>query len=392
MVTRPGPVTLSTSAGGNVCARPATAVDVLEPAQARMQDAPHARAFAFFFQAHTDERAVEIGGGREAARFQRIEGAGVRKAQAVETVGRSLVIRKHVRLGQDEPEGDRAGFLAQETRLVANHDEFLQGVGGRGLFAPRIGRVAVPPRMHALPAFQDERGDGVGGRPVRASGGDRYSGGWPDAAILTQHVEWGKRLCSCFRRNSSLFRVQDPTPTHRLANPLPRWRGFNLLEMYAVGSAAAFVEEDFRWIAEWGFDFVRLPLSYTHWIKDGDPLNIDFEGEGLARLDRAVEMAGRHGLHVSLNLHRAPGYCVNTERAEPFNLWRDPAALQAFCAHWQTLARRYAGIGAGLSFDLLNEPPPLRPVLAGRVQPDEARARDARGGPCNPRSGPVASD
>ena len=136
--------------------------------------------------------------------------------------------------------------------------------------------------------------------------------------------------------------------------------------MYTVAGAAEFAEEDFRWIAGWGFDFVRLPLSYTHWIVGNDPMRIDTDGAGMARLDRAVELAGRYGLHVSLNLHRAPGYCVNAERKEPFDLWRDPAALQAFCLHWQTLARRYVGISAaGMSFDLLNEPPPLRPYWPG---------------------------
>ena len=124
-------------------------------------------------------------------------------------------------------------------------------------------------------------------------------------------------------------------------NPLPRWRGFNLLEMYLAGkrSADPFREEDFAWIADWGnFDFVRLPLSYTHWIVDGDPFRID--ERGLERIDRAVTLAERHGLHLCLNLHRAPGYCVNTERREPFNLWRDATALDAFCLHWETLARR----------------------------------------------------
>ena len=46
------------------------------------------------------------------------------------------------------------------------------------------------------------------------------------------------------------------------ANPLPRWRGFNLLEMFTTKSDGEFREDDFRWIAGWGFDFVRLPMCY----------------------------------------------------------------------------------------------------------------------------------
>lgn len=150
-------------------------------------------------------------------------------------------------------------------------------------------------------------------------------------------------------------------------NALPRWRGFNLLEMYTVGGNAPFVEDDFRWISDWGFDFVRLPLSYTHWTVDDDPFQIEKNGPGLDRLDQAIEFGERYGLHVCLNLHRAPGYCVNPERREPFDLWRDDEAVEAFAWHWRTLARRFRGIGAErLSFDLLNEPPRPWPHFTGR--------------------------
>ena len=159
-------------------------------------------------------------------------------------------------------------------------------------------------------------------------------------------------------------------------NPLPRWRGFNLLELYGAGSFSAFAEDDFRWIAGWGFDFVRLPLSYTLWTLGGDPARIDETGPALAELDRAVDLAGRYGLHLCLNLHRAPGYSVSRERREPFDLWRDAAALDAFCLHWQTLARRYAGVSSQrLSFDLLNEPPPPRPASVARWLGGLTRAR-----------------
>ena len=141
-----------------------------------------------------------------------------------------------------------------------------------------------------------------------------------------------------------------------MTNPIPRWRGFNLTEMHLAAGRAPFQEDDFRAIAEWGFDFVRLPLAYTHWIKDMDPFQID--DEGFARVDQALEFGKRYGLHVCLCLHRAPGYCVNDELEEPFDLWRDEAALDAFRLHWQTIAWRYGGVGHDrLSFDLLNEPP-----------------------------------
>src|SRR5262245_45969130 len=46
---------------------------------------------------------------------------------------------------------------------------------------------------------------------------------------------------------------------------LPRWRGFNLLEKFIAENQKPFVERDFAWMAEWGFDFARLPLSYRCW-------------------------------------------------------------------------------------------------------------------------------
>jgi endoglucanase len=136
---------------------------------------------------------------------------------------------------------------------------------------------------------------------------------------------------------------------------LPRWRGFNLLEMFTSKSDGNFREDDFRWISEWGFDFVRLPLCYLLWIEDDETYNI--KEPMLEKLDQAVEWGKKYGVHVCLNFHRAPGYSVNTEREEPFNLWKDPDALAAFCFHWELFAKRYRGIPPKeLSFNLVNEP------------------------------------
>jgi len=138
---------------------------------------------------------------------------------------------------------------------------------------------------------------------------------------------------------------------------LPRWRGFNLLGLFCCNSDGQFPEEDFKWMRDWGFDFVRIPMSYRQWIDGEDPFAIN--EKKLERIDRVVALGGGYGFHVSLNFHRAPGYTVNGEPPkEPFILWKDARAQEAFCLHWETLAGRYRGVdNTKLSFDLVNEPP-----------------------------------
>ncbi len=149
-----------------------------------------------------------------------------------------------------------------------------------------------------------------------------------------------------------------PTPRH-----LPRWRGFNLLEKFTKRQEGnpPFREEDFALIAEWGFNFTRLPLSYLCWTDPSDwPRSergwLNLREPELKDIDGAVELGRKHGVHVNLNLHRAPGYCVNPPK-EPLDLWTEEKALEACAFHWAHFAKRYKGIpNERLSFDLLNEP------------------------------------
>ncbi len=138
---------------------------------------------------------------------------------------------------------------------------------------------------------------------------------------------------------------------------LPRWRGFNLLEKFTLQGNKPYREQDFQWIRELGFDFVRLPLDYRIWIGDGDPRT--FNEQALKEIDQAVEFGRLHQLHVSLNFHRAPGYCVNPPAETP-DLWTSAEAQDLCALHWAAFARRYKGVPSSrLSFDLLNEPPKI---------------------------------
>jgi len=150
--------------------------------------------------------------------------------------------------------------------------------------------------------------------------------------------------------------LPDPSPAK-----LPRWRGFNLLEKFVAGTggpepAGSYKEQDFAMITNWGFNFVRLPMSYQCWTPADPARWTELNETVLREVDQAVEFGKRYNLHVNLNLHRIPGYCVNPP-AEPLNLWTDDRALEAAVFQWKHLAQRYKGRpNREVSFDLINEP------------------------------------
>ena len=139
---------------------------------------------------------------------------------------------------------------------------------------------------------------------------------------------------------------------------MPRY-GFNFQWMYVWRPDQPPEPPDERaldFMAALGFNFVRIPTDYRFWTTDFDyfhPNEAVFE-----YLDRYLEACRARGFQMSLNLHRAPGYCINRNDLERHNLWRDTIAQDAFVFLWETFARRYRGVpGDCLSFDLLNEPP-----------------------------------
>jgi endoglucanase len=161
---------------------------------------------------------------------------------------------------------------------------------------------------------------------------------------------------------------QPPAPAQ---TAIPRWRGFNLLSFFQAFSRGdqsdgSISEDDCRWIRDWGFDFVRIPMDYWLWVDSDWPKTRKLRPDDafkinesvLENVDRTVELGKKYGLHVSLNFHRAPGYCINNPEREPFVLWKDKLAEDAFVHHWDVFARRYRAVPAAeLSFNLVNEAP-----------------------------------
>jgi aryl-phospho-beta-D-glucosidase BglC (GH1 family) len=154
-----------------------------------------------------------------------------------------------------------------------------------------------------------------------------------------------------------------PSASHR---QLPAWRGFNLLEKFIWnGQQRRFVEKDFALISELGFNFVRLPMDYRHWIVDGDWEKID--ESVLEHIDEALAFGKKYGVHVNINFHRAPGYTV-AKPPEAKLLWTDAEAQRVCALHWATFARRYRAVpNSELSFNLFNEPSAISGELYAQV-------------------------
>jgi aryl-phospho-beta-D-glucosidase BglC (GH1 family) len=173
-------------------------------------------------------------------------------------------------------------------------------------------------------------------------------------------------------------------------NVLPRWRGFNLLNFFQAldkgeRGRGDVSEDDLRWIRDWGFDFIRLPMDYWLWVDSDWPQTRTLKPDDvcsikesmMAKIDRAVDLCRKYGLHCNLNFHRAPGYCINNPNREPYVLWSDTRAEDAFAFHWDLFAKRYKGVPVkDLSFNLVNEAPGKK---AGYMTGEDYRRAMMRG-------------
>lgn len=175
----------------------------------------------------------------------------------------------------------------------------------------------------------------------------------------------------------------------------PGWYGFNLLEYFSTDpdwmkyfpykDDGMFSEDDFRWISDWGFNWVRLPMDYRFWTDPDDLLTIDVKK--VEPIDRAVRLGEKYGVHVNISLHRAPGFCIldtldekNTGihiTREKLDLFTSGKALDAFVSQWAFFAERYKGVSNDrVSFNLVNEPllPPSPAEAAARKSGHESFA------------------
>ena len=153
-----------------------------------------------------------------------------------------------------------------------------------------------------------------------------------------------------------MIKFQPEFEKGKVWRPTERWRGFNLQDSHWKHGRVEFDENDFLFMKEFGFNFARLPLNYRRWLKDPDDWE-SIDPAKFAFLDRAISLGEKYGIHVMVNLHRAPGYTVAGGKPEPASLWTSAEAERVFLKHWKFIAERYKDVPPyRLSFNPVNEP------------------------------------
>lgn len=106
-------------------------------------------------------------------------------------------------------------------------------------------------------------------------------------------------------------------------------------------------KEMIDFVADAGFDVIRIPTTWAEHIDDADGYKID--EEWLARVHEIVDYAFDNGMYVILNTHHETGWIKPaTDQLDNF--------LPKFEALWTQIAESFEPYGDHLLFEGLNEP------------------------------------
>ena len=109
-------------------------------------------------------------------------------------------------------------------------------------------------------------------------------------------------------------------------------------------------KEDFRAIASWGLDHVRLPVDYNL-VEDEKGT---YKEDGFAYIANAIAWCREYGLNMVLDLHKTYGFSFDAGEKET-GFFENEAHQERFYRLWEQFARRFGENRDMLAFELLNE-------------------------------------
>lgn len=117
-------------------------------------------------------------------------------------------------------------------------------------------------------------------------------------------------------------------------------------------------ESDIRWMAEQGFNMVRVPMGYRTLmnVSEFKPLAgpASFKEASFQRIDRLLDWCDTYGVYAVLDIQEAPGGQNNYSGSS--TLYTDPAMQQLTLELWQYISSRYKNRSTVAAYSLLAEP------------------------------------
>ncbi len=138
------------------------------------------------------------------------------------------------------------------------------------------------------------------------------------------------------------------TYTFKRGVNISHWLSQNFNTPYA---APWFGQKDVAWIAQHGFDHIRLAVDLRECLTPDGAL----DDAKLQPIHDTIAWAKPLGLGVVLDTHFLPGADFNGNGQDK-RVYTDAALQDKVAALWADLARRFASEGPWLRFEILNEP------------------------------------
>lgn len=109
-------------------------------------------------------------------------------------------------------------------------------------------------------------------------------------------------------------------------------------------------ENDFSRIASWNIDHVRIPIDYE--LIENE--NGDIPEEGMAYIQKSVELCEKYDLNMILDLHKTCGFSFDEGENES-GFFGSEALQERFFRLWEALSKRFGKYQDRVAFELLNE-------------------------------------
>ena len=120
-------------------------------------------------------------------------------------------------------------------------------------------------------------------------------------------------------------------------------------------------EKDIEWIAEKGFNSVRIPIN-SRKLYNNINNELTFDKVTIGRLDRMIQWCKKSNIYVILDMHGAPGgqtgANIDDSESDLPELFINDENARDLIELWRMLADRYKDEPAVAGYDLLNEPLP----------------------------------